>query len=74
MIAGTVEFDLGDNSNNDDDYLEFLLLVGWRISQKKREKKEECVGLISVGESSKGSTTTLFRRSACQILNLTLNI
>ena len=34
-MAGTVEFDLGGNSDSDD-YLEFLLLARWRIAQKKR--------------------------------------
>ena len=34
---------MGDNSESDDDYLEFLLLAGWRISQEKKEEKE-CVG------------------------------
>ena len=39
MMAGTLEFDLGDNSESDDDYLEFLLLARWwRISQKKRRR------------------------------------
>ena len=73
MMAGTVDFDLGDNYDSNDDYQECLLLAQWRILQEKRRSVRICP-IFSRRKQQREYHNLLQEMYVSQILNLTLDI